>query len=167
MFTIKHTIEKWYSPIRQRINDVFIYNLMACFLILAELYQFYTETFIHKEIRRTVCRNISKTSLDFRMGTHLTASPEKGEKGSSSTNNPVLKQSNLWRDLPSVRDSGVLQTLSPEECKYQEVSRNPQWMCYKTQWRTRTSRKIWGYDYRLWKNCVWNDGKCDSNGKEK
>ncbi|XP_039517281.1 ephexin-1 isoform X2 [Pimephales promelas] len=85
-----------------------------------ELYQFYTETFIHKEIRRTVCRNISKTSLDFRMGTHLSASPEKGEKGSSSTNNPVLKQSNLWRDLPSVRDSGVLQTLSPEECKYQE-----------------------------------------------
>ncbi|XP_056111491.1 rho guanine nucleotide exchange factor 15 isoform X1 [Rhinichthys klamathensis goyatoka] len=85
-----------------------------------ELYQFYTETFIHKEIRRTVCRNISKTSLDFRMDTQLTASPEKGEKGSKSTNIPILKQSNLWRDLPAVRDSGVLQTLSPEECKYQE-----------------------------------------------
>ncbi|KAK7134663.1 hypothetical protein R3I93_017943 [Phoxinus phoxinus] len=85
-----------------------------------ELYQFYTETFIHQEIRRTVCRNISKTSIDFQMDTHLTASPEKGEKGSTSTNSPILKQSNLWRDQPMVRDSGVLQTLSPEECKYHE-----------------------------------------------
>ncbi|XP_077057097.1 rho guanine nucleotide exchange factor 15 [Siphateles boraxobius] len=85
-----------------------------------ELYQFYTETFIHKEIRRTVCRNISKTSIDFQMDTHLTDSPERGEKGSRSTNIPILKQNNLWRDQPAVRDSGVLQTLSPEECKYQE-----------------------------------------------
>lgn len=99
---------------------------MPYFVTLAELYQFYTETFIHKEIRRTVCRNISKTSIDFQMDTHLTASPEKGEKGSRSSNTPILKQSNLWRDQPAVQDSGVLETLSPEECKYQEVSRNPQ-----------------------------------------
>lgn len=85
-----------------------------------ELYQFYTETFIHKEIRRTVCRNISKTSIDFQMDTHLTASPEKGEKGPRSSQVPNLKQSNLWREQPAVLDSGVLQTLSPEECKYQE-----------------------------------------------
>uniref|UniRef100_A0A8C2A626 Si:dkey-38p12.3 n=1 Tax=Cyprinus carpio TaxID=7962 RepID=A0A8C2A626_CYPCA len=79
-----------------------------------ELYQFYTETYIHKEIRRTVCRNISKTSMDF------SSSPEKGETSPRSSSVPNLKQSNLWRDQPAVRDSGVLQTLSPEECKYQE-----------------------------------------------
>ncbi|XP_067226160.1 ephexin-1 [Chanodichthys erythropterus] len=82
-----------------------------------ELYQFYTETYIHKEIRRTVCRNISKTSIDFQMDTTNT---EKGEKGPRSTSVPNLKQSNLWRERSTVRDSGVLQALSPEECKYQE-----------------------------------------------
>ncbi|XP_043109249.1 rho guanine nucleotide exchange factor 15 [Puntigrus tetrazona] len=85
-----------------------------------ELYQFYTETYIHKEIRRTVCRNISKTSIDFPMDPHITSSPEKGEVRSRSCSVPNLKQSNLWRDQSAVRDSGVLQTLSPEECKYQE-----------------------------------------------
>ncbi|XP_073684418.1 rho guanine nucleotide exchange factor 19 [Garra rufa] len=85
-----------------------------------ELYQFYTETYIHKEIRRTVCRNISKTSMDFQMDPRLTSSPEKGEKrpGSNSVSN--LKQSNLWREQSVVLESGVLETLSPEECKYQE-----------------------------------------------
>lgn len=101
-------------------------------MTLAELYQFYTETYIHKEIRRTVCRNISKTSIDFQMDTHLTANTEKGEKGPRSTSVPNLKQSNLWREQPVVRDSGVLQTLSPEECKYQEVSRNPHLTSYRT-----------------------------------
>ncbi|XP_016300796.1 rho guanine nucleotide exchange factor 15-like isoform X1 [Sinocyclocheilus anshuiensis] len=85
-----------------------------------ELYQFYTETYIHKEIRRTVCRNISKTSLDFQMDPRITSSPEKGETRPRSSSVPNLKQSNLWRDQSAVRDSGVLQTLSPEECKYQE-----------------------------------------------
>lgn len=84
-----------------------------------ELYQFYTETYIHKEIRRTVCRNISKTSMDFQMDPHNTSSPEKGEKHRSSSV-PNLKQANLWREQQTVRDSGVLQTLSSEECKYQE-----------------------------------------------
>ncbi|XP_026132810.1 rho guanine nucleotide exchange factor 15-like [Carassius auratus] len=79
-----------------------------------ELYQFYTETYIHKEIRRTVCRNISKTSLD------LASSPEREDMRPRSSSVPNLKQSNLWRDQPAVRNSGVLQTLSPEECKYQE-----------------------------------------------
>uniref|UniRef100_A0A8C1YJ04 Si:dkey-38p12.3 n=1 Tax=Cyprinus carpio TaxID=7962 RepID=A0A8C1YJ04_CYPCA len=94
-------------------------SLMPYFLTLAELYQFYTETYIHKEIRRTVCRNISKTSMDFQMDPHNTSSPEKGEKHRSSSV-PNLKQANLWREQQTVRDSGVLQTLSSEECKYQE-----------------------------------------------
>ncbi|XP_051531089.1 rho guanine nucleotide exchange factor 15-like isoform X2 [Myxocyprinus asiaticus] len=84
------------------------------------LYQFYTKTFISKEIRRTVCRNISKTSIDFQMGPHNTTSSEKGAEGPRSSPIPTLKQNNLWQDLPAVRDSGVLQTLSPEESKYQE-----------------------------------------------
>ncbi len=100
---------------------------MPCFLTLAELYQFYTETYIHKEIRRTVCRNISKTSLDFQMDSRITSSPEKGVTRPRSSSVPNLTQSNLWRDQPAVRDSGVLQTLSSEECKYQEVSINPHW----------------------------------------
>lgn len=85
-----------------------------------ELYQFYTETYIHKEIRRTVCRNISKTSLDFQMDSRITSSPEKGVTRPRSSSVPNLTQSNLWRDQSAVRDSGVLQTLSSEECKYQE-----------------------------------------------
>uniref|UniRef100_A0A3Q3WVF9 Uncharacterized protein n=1 Tax=Mola mola TaxID=94237 RepID=A0A3Q3WVF9_MOLML len=55
------------------------------------LYQTYRATVITKEIRRqTVCRNISKTS------------------------------STLWQDLADVRESGVLEQLTPEQCKYQE-----------------------------------------------
>ncbi|XP_016126467.1 rho guanine nucleotide exchange factor 15-like isoform X2 [Sinocyclocheilus grahami] len=88
--------------------------------VTEELYQFYTETYIHKEIRRTVCRNISKTSMDFQMDPRITSSREKGETRPRSSSVPNLKQSNLWRDQSAVRDSGVLQTLSPEECKYQE-----------------------------------------------
>lgn len=34
---------------------------------------------------------------------------------------PMPCQSTLWQDLPSVRESGVLEQLTPEECKYQEV----------------------------------------------
>nr|XP_009304999.1 rho guanine nucleotide exchange factor 15 isoform X1 [Danio rerio]XP_683105.3 rho guanine nucleotide exchange factor 15 isoform X1 [Danio rerio] len=85
-----------------------------------ELYQFYTETYVHKEIRRTVCRNISKTSADFQMSSQITTSPEKGEKGPKSSESQSLKQNNLWREQSAVRDSGVLEKLSPEECKYQE-----------------------------------------------
>ncbi|XP_050980556.1 rho guanine nucleotide exchange factor 15 isoform X1 [Labeo rohita] len=85
-----------------------------------ELYQSYTEAYIHKEIRRTVCRNISKTSMDFQMDPRITFSPEKGDKRLRSGSISNLKQSNLWRDQSAVQESGVLETLSPEECKYQE-----------------------------------------------
>lgn len=32
------------------------------------------------------------------------------------------RQSTLWQDLAAVRESSVLERLTPEECKYQEVS---------------------------------------------
>ncbi|XP_051969073.1 ephexin-1-like [Xyrauchen texanus] len=84
------------------------------------LYQFYTKTFISKEIRRTVCRNISKTSIDFQIRPHITTSAEKGAEGPRSSPISTLNQNNLWQERPAVRDSGVLQTLTPEESKYQE-----------------------------------------------
>ncbi|XP_057712202.1 ephexin-1 [Corythoichthys intestinalis] len=64
------------------------------------LYQTYRETVITKEIRRqTVSRNISKTPTDY------------GQDRNEGT---------LWQNLPNVRDSGVLERLTPEQCKYQE-----------------------------------------------
>lgn len=93
------------------------------------LYQTYRATVITKEIRRqTVCRNISKTSADYAMdwtarrsGTGTAGTTGNGALRSSPVPTPV--QSTLWQDLPSVRDSGVLEQLSPEQCKYQEVRR--------------------------------------------
>ncbi|XP_036968534.1 rho guanine nucleotide exchange factor 15 [Acanthopagrus latus] len=90
------------------------------------LYQTYRATVITKEIRRqTVCRNISKTSADYAMdwtarrsGTGTSAGTGNGALRSSPVPTPV--QSTLWQDLPSVRDSGVLELLTPEHCKYQE-----------------------------------------------
>ncbi|XP_072523199.1 rho guanine nucleotide exchange factor 15 isoform X2 [Salminus brasiliensis] len=87
------------------------------------LYQIYTETYISKEIRRqTVCRNISKTSADFQMehGHPRSSGTGMGAGGTRSSPIPSLKQNALWQDLPSVRESGILQKLTPEECKYQE-----------------------------------------------
>ncbi|XP_056156288.1 rho guanine nucleotide exchange factor 15 isoform X2 [Lampris incognitus] len=86
------------------------------------LYQTYHATVITKEIRRqTVCRNISKTSADYtvdwrgrRAGT---GTGNGGPKGSSVA---PAGQSTLWQDLPAVRESGVLEQLTPEQCKYQE-----------------------------------------------
>uniref|UniRef100_A0A3Q1J812 Uncharacterized protein n=2 Tax=Anabas testudineus TaxID=64144 RepID=A0A3Q1J812_ANATE len=88
------------------------------------LYQTYRATVIHKEIRRqTVCRNISKTSVDYAMdlssllsgnGAAAGNGPPRGNLGASSV------QSTLWQELPAVRDSGVLEKLTPEQCKYQE-----------------------------------------------
>uniref|UniRef100_A0A3P8SYK8 Rho guanine nucleotide exchange factor 15b n=1 Tax=Amphiprion percula TaxID=161767 RepID=A0A3P8SYK8_AMPPE len=88
------------------------------------LYQTYRATVITKEIRRqTVCRNISKTSADYAMdwtarrsGTG-TAAGNGAPRGSPV---PTSAQSTLWQDLPAVRDSGVLEQLTPEQCKYQE-----------------------------------------------
>ncbi|XP_039997391.1 rho guanine nucleotide exchange factor 15 [Xiphias gladius] len=90
------------------------------------LYQTYRATVITKEIRRqTVCRNISKTSVDYAMD--LTARPSGTGTGTMIGNgphrgNPVPTpgQSTLWQDLPAVRDSGVREQLTPEQCKYQE-----------------------------------------------
>ncbi|XP_066518736.1 ephexin-1 isoform X2 [Hoplias malabaricus] len=88
------------------------------------LYQIYTETYISKEIRRqTVCRNISKTSADFQMEhghPRSVASSGTGTGAARSSPIPSLRQNTLWQDLPDVRESGILQTLTPEECKYQE-----------------------------------------------
>ncbi|KAF7705637.1 rho guanine nucleotide exchange factor 15 isoform X1 [Silurus meridionalis] len=79
------------------------------------LYQIYTETFITKEIRRqTVCRSISKTSADYRMD-HSSGSGAEGVR--SGTNS---FQRTLWQDQPAVQESGILNTITPEECKYQE-----------------------------------------------
>lgn len=76
------------------------------------LYQTYRATVITEEIRRqTVCRNISKTSMDF--------SGDWAARQARGVATPG--QSTLWRDLASVRESGVLERLTPEECKYQEV----------------------------------------------
>lgn len=81
-------------------------------------YQTYRDTVIHKEIKRqTVCRNISKTSVDYQMdwGVRRGTDPEgRGRARGGST------QSTLWQDIPSVRDSGILQALSPVQRQHQE-----------------------------------------------
>lgn len=103
-------------------------NICACFPS-EPLYQTYRATVITKEIRRqTVCRNISKTSADYAMdwtprrnGTgSQAAAGNGGPKGSPV---PPSGQSTLWQEVPAVRDSGVLEGLTPEQCKYQEVRR--------------------------------------------
>lgn len=90
------------------------------------LYQIYTETYISREIRRqTVCRSISKTSADYPMD----HGPPRLSTGSNSSteglrSSPIDTQRNLWQDQPAVRESGILNTITPEECKYQEVIKN-------------------------------------------
>uniref|UniRef100_A0A3Q4M5S2 Rho guanine nucleotide exchange factor 15b n=1 Tax=Neolamprologus brichardi TaxID=32507 RepID=A0A3Q4M5S2_NEOBR len=84
---------------------------LTLFPVSEPLYQTYRASVITKEIRRqTVCRNISKTSADYAMD-HL------GPRGSPV---PTPAQSTLWQELPNVRDSGVLENLSSDQCKYQE-----------------------------------------------
>ncbi|KAM9462252.1 rho guanine nucleotide exchange factor 15 isoform 2-T3 [Clarias gariepinus] len=86
------------------------------------LYQTYTETYITREIRRqTVCRSISKTSADYAMD----LGPPRISAGSSSgaesvRSSPISFQRTLWQDQPAVQESGILDTITPEECKYQE-----------------------------------------------
>ncbi|XP_062859673.1 rho guanine nucleotide exchange factor 15 isoform X2 [Trichomycterus rosablanca] len=86
------------------------------------LYQIYTETYISKEIRRqTVCRNISKTSADYPMDhPRVTAGTSSGPGGPTSSPIFTMKQATLWQDLPAVRESGILNTLTADERKYQE-----------------------------------------------
>lgn len=81
------------------------------------LYQTYRDSVITKEIKRqTVCRNISKASADFVMEGGLRRPVVNNRSSPVST--PA--QSTLWQELQAVRDSGALEQLSPEECKYQE-----------------------------------------------
>ncbi|XP_074479532.1 uncharacterized protein arhgef15b isoform X2 [Sebastes fasciatus] len=108
------------------------------------LYQTYRATVITKEIRRqTVCRNISKASVDYAMdfsarrsgigtsagagagagvctGTGTGTLTATGNGAPKSSPVPTPGQSTLWQDLPAVREGGVLEQLTPEQCKYQE-----------------------------------------------
>ncbi|CAJ1086208.1 rho guanine nucleotide exchange factor 15-like [Xyrichtys novacula] len=92
------------------------------------LYQTYRATVITKEIKRqTVCRNISKTSADYavdwtarRSGTGAGTGTGTGNGALRSSPVPTPTQSTLWQDLQNVRESGVLEQLTPEQCKYQE-----------------------------------------------
>ncbi|XP_028994622.1 rho guanine nucleotide exchange factor 15 [Betta splendens] len=86
------------------------------------LYQTYRATVIHKEIKRqTVCRNISKASGDFSVDvTSLRIGNGNGTLPGKVSPVPSAAQSTLWQDLPAVRDSGVLETLTSDQCKYQE-----------------------------------------------
>ncbi|XP_034297736.1 rho guanine nucleotide exchange factor 15 [Pantherophis guttatus] len=76
------------------------------------LYQTYRQAVISKEIKRqTVPRNSSFSSSDYR-------APSPGE-GTTGPQGPV-PHSTLWQELPAVRESGVLDNISPEERKMQE-----------------------------------------------
>ncbi|KAJ8338205.1 hypothetical protein SKAU_G00371710 [Synaphobranchus kaupii] len=80
------------------------------------LYQTYRDTVIHKEIKRqTVGRNISKASVDYQMDWGVRRGTKGRDRASSSHT-----QSTLWQDMPSVRDSGILETLSPVQRQRQE-----------------------------------------------
>ncbi|XP_030194931.1 LOW QUALITY PROTEIN: rho guanine nucleotide exchange factor 15 [Gadus morhua] len=108
------------------------------------LYQTYRATVITKEIKRqTVGRNISKASADYTMdwfSRRLAIAPAAVTPGPPAVSSPLSAAaaaasngvsrlgpgppmpggSTLWQDLPAVRDSGVLENISPEDCKYQE-----------------------------------------------
>ncbi|KAK3559220.1 hypothetical protein QTP86_005470 [Hemibagrus guttatus] len=88
------------------------------------LYQIYTETHITREIRRqTVCRSISKTSADYPMDygpPRISSGSGSGSGADGMRSSPVSFQTTLWQDQPTVRESGILNTITPEECKYQE-----------------------------------------------
>uniref|UniRef100_A0A8C6XP49 Rho guanine nucleotide exchange factor 15 n=1 Tax=Naja naja TaxID=35670 RepID=A0A8C6XP49_NAJNA len=79
---------------------------------LEPLYQTYRQAVISKEIKRqTVPRNSSFSSSDYRA-----PSPAEGSMGPQG---PV-PHSTLWQELPAVRESGILDNISPEERKMQE-----------------------------------------------
>ncbi|KAM3925262.1 uncharacterized protein RB166_008515 isoform 2-T4 [Leptodactylus fuscus] len=80
------------------------------------LYQTYRQTVINKEIRRqTVARNSSFTSYDSSQESPLSAggSPKQGRRSAAPHNT-------LWQELPSVIESGVLESMSNDEKKIQE-----------------------------------------------
>ncbi|XP_061620070.1 rho guanine nucleotide exchange factor 15 isoform X2 [Phyllopteryx taeniolatus] len=81
-----------------------LYNSWKSRLQNEPLYQTYRATVITKEIcRQTVCRNISMTATDY------------------AVDLPTRNECTLWQNLPAVRNSGVLERLTPEQCKYQET----------------------------------------------
>uniref|UniRef100_A0A3Q0SDF0 Rho guanine nucleotide exchange factor 15b n=1 Tax=Amphilophus citrinellus TaxID=61819 RepID=A0A3Q0SDF0_AMPCI len=73
---------------------------LPCFSVSEPLYQTYRASVITKEIPGTG------------NGT--------GSGGPRGSPVPSPSQNTLWQELPNVRESGVLEKLSPEECKYQE-----------------------------------------------
>ncbi|XP_069805849.1 ephexin-1-like [Dendropsophus ebraccatus] len=80
------------------------------------LYQTYRQSVINKEIRRqTVARNSSFTSYDSSQESPLSAggSPKQGRRSAAPHNT-------LWQELPSVIDSGILESMSNDEKKMQE-----------------------------------------------
>ncbi|XP_075439931.1 uncharacterized protein LOC142483886 [Ascaphus truei] len=82
------------------------------------LYQTYRQTVICKEIRRqTVNRNSSFTSNDSSQDSPLSSvgSPRQGRRSTAPHNT-------LWQELPAVRESGMLESMSNEQRKMQEVS---------------------------------------------
>uniref|UniRef100_A0A8C5QV56 Rho guanine nucleotide exchange factor 15 n=1 Tax=Leptobrachium leishanense TaxID=445787 RepID=A0A8C5QV56_9ANUR len=81
------------------------------------LYQTYRQTVITKEIRRqTVPRNSSFTSYDSTHSDCTLSSGGSPKPGRRST----TQHSTLWQELPAVRESGVLDTMSNEKKKLQE-----------------------------------------------
>uniref|UniRef100_A0ABM5EIW2 Rho guanine nucleotide exchange factor 15 n=1 Tax=Pogona vitticeps TaxID=103695 RepID=A0ABM5EIW2_9SAUR len=77
------------------------------------LYQTYRQAVISKEIKRqTVPRNSSFSSSDY-------GAPSPGEGPSGGPRGPI-PHSTLWQELPAVRESSLLQNISPEERKMQE-----------------------------------------------
>ncbi|XP_056432141.1 rho guanine nucleotide exchange factor 15, partial [Gadus chalcogrammus] len=85
------------------------------------LYQTYRATVITKEIKRqTVGRNISKASADYTMDWFSRRLGNSNGVSRLGPGPPMPGGSTLWQDLPAVRDSGVLENISPEDCKYQE-----------------------------------------------
>ncbi|XP_077117684.1 uncharacterized protein LOC143774196 isoform X1 [Ranitomeya variabilis] len=80
------------------------------------LYQTYRQSVINKEIRRqTVARNSSFTSYDSSQESPLSSggSPKQGRRSAAPHNT-------LWQELPSVMESGVLDSMSNDEKKMQE-----------------------------------------------
>ncbi|XP_038140858.1 rho guanine nucleotide exchange factor 15 [Cyprinodon tularosa] len=90
------------------------------------LYQTYNDFAIKKELRQqSIIRSISKASADYAMGwvarhdENITVKLN-GSKPARASLVPTMSHSTLWQELPAVRDSGVLDTLTSEQIKYQE-----------------------------------------------
>ncbi|XP_014885156.1 rho guanine nucleotide exchange factor 15 [Poecilia latipinna] len=107
------------SPVRRNLS------FKLC-LTDGPLYQTYSDFAIQKEIhRQTVIRNISKTSMDYAM--EFAARFREKTSGKSNENFvargspvPAVSQTTLWQQLPTVRDSGLLDQLTVDQIKYQE-----------------------------------------------